>query len=284
MSVIDTILSSLRSAPTSDFVYSSLSFFARRRGGVLPGRWFVDAIGSLGVDEYAIRQTLFRMERNGALLTRREGRTKWYRPSATTQAVMDAGVARVTEPTSEAWDGEWTLVHFRIGEDERERRDRIRDVLLVEGFGALGPGLYVHPRDRTERLVTAAKALGLATRLNVFRGAHVAGMDDPRLVHELWDLAALASRYRRFIRRYAPIAKAPMARWTPKDAFALRFAFMFEFFRITWDDPSLPSPLLPAEWPGEEARTVADTLMTALLPGAIAYGDEVLTGARKVTA
>jgi len=274
--MIDALLSSLSRAPTGDFIYSSLSFFARRRGDELPGRWFVDAIGSLGIDEHAIRQTLFRMERGKSLLTRWEGRNKWYRASPTTIAVMDAGVARISSHSTDEWDGAWTLVHFRIGEGARDLRDRIRDVLLVEGFGSLGPGLYLHPRDRTTRLLEAAGELGLSARLNVFRGPHVAGMDDARLVHELWDVAALSRRYQEFIRRYSPVASSDTARFSAKESFALRFSFMFEFFRITWDDPSLPSILLPADWPGEKARAIANTLENMLLPGALEYGDAVL--------
>jgi phenylacetic acid degradation operon negative regulatory protein len=276
VAVIAAIVSSVADAPTSDFVYSSLSFYGRRRGGELPGTWFVEALGALGIDERRVRQTLYRMEHAGALLSRRAGRVKWYRASPTTAAILDAGVARVALPADEAWDGQWTLVHYRVGEAARDKRDRIRDVLLVEGFGSLGPGLYAHPRDRTARLLAAAAELGLRDRLQVFRGTHVAGTDDRRLVAETWDLGALARRYRAVLARFRIVADEPSARWAPMEAFALRFAFMFEFFRISWEDPSLPESLLPADWPGEEARAVADRLMHGLLPGAIAFGDLVL--------
>jgi phenylacetic acid degradation operon negative regulatory protein len=260
-------------------VYSSLSYFGRRRGGELPGTWFVEALGAVGVDERRVRQTLYRMEHAGALLTRRAGRVKWYRASATTAAILDAGVTRVADSADEAWDGQWTLVHYRVGEDARDKRDRIRDVLLVEGFGSLGPGLYAHPRDRTARLLAAASELGLRDRLNVFRGTHVAGLDHRRLVAETWDLGALARHYHAFLCRFRAVADAPPGRWLPREAFALRFAFMFEFFRISWGDPSLPASLLPPDWPGEEARAVADRLMGALLPAAITFGDQVLARA-----
>jgi phenylacetic acid degradation operon negative regulatory protein len=274
--VIEAIVSSIAGAPTSDFVYSSLSFFGRRRGGQLPGVWFVEALGALGVAEQRVRQTLYRMEHSGALLARRAGRVKWYRASPSTEAILDAGVARVAAHAEEAWDGRWTLVHYRVGEEDRNKRDRIRDVLLVGGFGALGPGLYAHPRDDRGRLLAAAEELGLRDRLNVFRGTHVAGVDDRRLVAETWDIVGLARRYRAFLSRFRAVAGEPPARWTPREAFALRFAFMFEFFRISWDDPSLPTSLLPPEWPGEEARSLAERLMQALLPGAITFGDLVL--------
>ncbi|MEO8027717.1 MAG: PaaX family transcriptional regulator C-terminal domain-containing protein [Bryobacteraceae bacterium] len=270
-------MSSVKTASTSDFIYSSLSFLGRRHGGELPGAWFVRAIGSLGIEEQAIRQALFRMEKDGSLVTRRAGRAKFYRPSAATSAILDAGVARVAEPVPAQWDGIWTLVHFRVGEEDRQGRDRLRDVLLTDGFAAIGPALYLHPRDRTARLMTAAAGLGLSDRLNVFRGTYTAGVDDAGLVRDLWDLRSIDARYRKFIRRFAPVSQSPLRVWTDKQIFALRFAFMFEFFRISWSDPGLPSSLLPADWPGEQAQILADRLMRKLLPGAIRYGDEILT-------
>jgi phenylacetic acid degradation operon negative regulatory protein len=274
--MIDKILSSLKCSPTSDFIYSSMSFFGRRRGGELPGTWFVQAIGSIGIEERAIRQTLFRMERCGALLTRRAGRVKFYRPGPGTAAVLDAGIARLNERLPVEWDGCWTLVHFRIGEEDRHIRDQIRDVLLVEGFAALGPALYLHPRDRSERLRGAAQDLGASDRINIFRGTHIGGAESYRLVRELWNPMSIAARYNNFIRRYLPVVSAPAAHWTPKEAFGLRFAFMFEFFRISWKDPALPQSLLPPDWPGEKARKIAAQLMEQLMPGAVRYADEIM--------
>lgn len=274
--MIDKIVSALKTSPTSDFVYSSMSFFAPRAGGELPGAWFIDALGSIGVEAQAIRQTLFRLERSGVLVTRRERRSKWYRAAPSTEAVLATGRARVAEPIPSEWDGLWTLVHFRVGEDDREGRDRLRDLLLVEGFGALSPGLYLQARDRSARVVNEAKTLGLADRVHVFRGAQVAGPATARLALELWDLPAVARRYRRFVTRFEAIEREPAKHWTPFEAFALRFAFMFEFFRITWDDPALPPSLLPDPWPAEDARRIAKSLMTKLLPGALAFADGVL--------
>jgi phenylacetic acid degradation operon negative regulatory protein len=271
--MVDEILSTLPSAPTSDFVYSSLSAFGESRGGELPGSWFAGALGSLGIEEQAIRQTLFRLERRGALLTRRSGRVKFYRPSPSAAAVLQAGRARVSQRIPRRWDGLWTLVHFRIGEEDRKARDGLRDVLLVEGFARLGPALYFHPRERTGRLLTAARRLGLSDRIFVFRGERIAGLDDRRLVAALWNPGEIVRRYRAFIARFLPVAKAPAGRLTERQAFALRFAVMFEFFRISWDDPGLPLSLVPSDWPGEDARLLAWKLIRVLTPKARRYAE-----------
>jgi phenylacetic acid degradation operon negative regulatory protein len=127
----------------------------------------------------------------------------------------------------------------------------------------------VHPRDRTARLSAAAKELRVTDRMTVFRG-----VSDQSLVHQAWDLAAVAARYRAFIRRFTPIVTA---KCTPREAFGLRFAFMFEFFRISWDDPALPHALLPADWPGEKARRLASTLTKKLGPDALKFGRSVFS-------
>jgi phenylacetic acid degradation operon negative regulatory protein len=272
--MIKAILSSLaKTSRTSDFVYSSLSFFGRDRGGALPGSWFVEALAPLGVGEAAVRQTLYRMERSGALSTERKGRLKLYAPTATTQAVLETGRARILEPPDPSWDGEWTVVHFRFPARESQIRDRLRDVLMVDGFGQLDPGLYVHPGDRTARLTSAARDMGVSDRLFVVRGPrHPAGADE-RLVKELWDLAAVGARYNSFLSRFR---RLDAARVDPLQAFGLRFAVVFEFFRITWDDPSLPEGLLPEDWPGEDARRRAAELYRMLEPAATEFADTIL--------
>jgi phenylacetic acid degradation operon negative regulatory protein len=105
----------------------------------------------------------------------------------------------------------------------------------------------------------------------------VGGGDDRALVRELWDLAALGARYRAFVRRYAPLARSTAQGWsrTPADAFAVRFAYMFDIFRITWDDPSLPAEFLPEGWLGGEARAIAQTLGDRLREAALAFAESV---------
>ena len=48
-------------------------------------------------------------------------------PAAPQPEEVDAGVARIATPAEEAWDGHWTLVHYRVGEDARDPR-ALRDL------------------------------------------------------------------------------------------------------------------------------------------------------------
>ena len=267
----------LLAAPTSDFVYSSLSFLRDRFPDGIPGTWFVDALGEIGVDARAVRQTLLRMTKTGVLRAVRIGRANLYSPMPATWNILDAGRARTTEAVNDDWDEQWTIVHLRFEERDREVRDRLRDVMLVHGFGRLRSGVYLHPRDRVDLVLNAAESLGSAQSIAVFRGRRRGPPNDAQLTRELWDLAALGARYKSFVQHFAPVARAGARHWSDQQAFALRFAYMFELFRITWDDPSLPTRFLPDDWPGPEARRLAEELRTQLRPGALRFANEIAT-------
>jgi phenylacetic acid degradation operon negative regulatory protein len=272
------IAASLAAAPTTDFIYSSMSFLrgVYRRG--VPGTWFAEALGEIGIDPTAVRQALLRLAKTGVLVVERHGRVNWYTPAPATVEILDAGRQRTRPVSDQAWDGKWTLVHLRLDDSDRERRDRLRDVLLVHGFGRLRSGVYIHPRDKTALVLNAATELGAADRVVVFRGARFGPPTDVALVRELWDLPALAARYRRFIHRYDRVASESIDDLDDRSAFALRFAYMFELFRITWDDPDLPASFLPGDWPGHAAREVAERLRDIVRPGALRFATTIARG------
>lgn len=276
--MLDRIVSSLQSAPTSRFIYSSLGFFGSRRGGALSGLWFTRALVPLGIEEAAVRQTLWRMAKSGALKVRTVGRHKMYAASPSTLAVIEAGTEKMLGPTEGEWNGAWTIVHFQFDADERRARDLVRDVLQVEGFACLAPGVYVHPRDRAGRVTRAVGEMGLARHLQVFRGKRSGPESDPRFARRLWDLAGISERYRRFIERYEPLSRMDSESWSLENAFAVRFALVFDYLEVAWDDPELPADILPVRWPGVRARSLVRTMYEALLPASIAHADEILAG------
>lgn len=270
----DKILSSLCSAPAGYFVYSTFGFYGRRCGGELPGSWFVRALGPLGQDEFKVRQCLYRLEAQKELQARKAGRTKLYRATPFATASIEAGTSKIFAAPLEDWDGQWTVAHFHFGQALRVERDRVREILEIEGFAPLGPGVFVHPRDRSERIRRAVAGMGVAERLFVFRGRRLDQRSDRELVRELWDLGALASGYQAFLRKFEPLLAARRA--TGSTALGLRFAMVFDYLQVAWKDPELPQRLLPAGWPGWRARSVTRQLYRRLLPAATKYADEIL--------
>lgn len=105
----------------------------------------------------------------------------------------------------------------------------------------------------------------------------LASANDSDLVHKAWNLAQLADSYRAFVARYAPV----LAEWSvssnfvgyaktqaterEQTAFLLRTLLIHDYRRLLLRDPELPDVLLPAHWPGHEARALCRDLYRRLL-------------------
>ena len=267
-------MNTLLDAPVSNFVYSSLSFFATVRGGELPGRWFVEALGEVGCDEAAVRKTLHRMEGSAELTSRRQGREKLYAPSSYASGEITAGTEKIFR-APDAWDGRWTVLFARFNRDERIHRDRLQTLLQVEGFAPIGPGLHLHPRPRGERVLQAVDP-AVRRRLYVFRGDRVGDESDEAFIARHWDVPELARRYEGVLDELERLATRAEGGVTDVEAFRHRFEVVLRFLRVAWGDPDLPLTLLPDPWPGTAARELAADLYRRFLPGARRFGDSVL--------
>jgi hypothetical protein len=72
----------------------------------------VRALGAAGREEALVRQTLYRMEHEEELITRRAGRMKFYRPSPYALAEIEAGKQKIFAPVASEWDGRETNLEF----------------------------------------------------------------------------------------------------------------------------------------------------------------------------
>jgi phenylacetic acid degradation operon negative regulatory protein len=271
---LDHFRETVLAAPVSYSVYSAFSFYGARRGGELPGTWLVAALGELGHEVAAIRQTLYRLELSGVLHGRSAGRNKFYRLSPAARAEAEAGLAKIMAPATEPWDGQWTLVQFGNHGEEQVEKELLRELVRAEGFARIGPGLFIHPRDRVRRLRDAVREHRGEELLTLFRAARVETTSEAAFVARHWDLDDLAQRYRAFLDRYRPVAKR-VTPVTGADAFLLRFALVFDYLETAWQDPELPAALLPARWPGVAAQRLAKRLYQRMLPEALAFGDRL---------
>jgi len=268
-------VSTIGEVDTSLLVYSSLAAYGSRRGGALPGTWFVAALGGLGHSGAAVRQALFRLERDGAVVAERRGRHKLYKLSAFGKASVDAGTEKLFQEPSRAWDGKWTICIASFGDRHRAVRDQVREVLDVEGFAQLARGVMVHVRDKTARIRQALATMRPRPAVTLFRGARPVDEDDSALVARLWDLRDIDRRYQLFLARHGVAARGALS---PEQAFARRFAIVIDFLEVAWDDPELPAALLPPSWSGHRARVLARRLYRTLLPASLVHGDAILHG------
>ena len=276
---MDRYLSTINSYPVSYAVYSSLSFFGPHTGGELPGRWFVAALGRVGHDAAAVRQTLWRMERSGELAGRMEGRQRFYRFTPLARAEARLGLARIMDPLPRGWAGQWTIVHLRFSSRQRMARERVVAALHAGGFRNPMPGVFLHPRAQVGEIESIASEVG-PEHVMVFRGRRAGGPNDGAFVRGLWDVDGLARRYRAFLITWQ--ADSRRRKWRGEEAFAARFALVFSYLDIAWHDPELPATLLPARWPGGRARLMARQLYRRLQPEALQLS-QTLLGASKAS-
>ena len=105
-------------------------------------------------------------------------------------------------------------------------------------------------------------------------GRRQGGGSDASFVRGVWNLGASARGYRRFLSGFCPLVDRASG-VSARDAFTARFAVVLAYLAAAWPDPELPPSLLPADWPGPSARSLAADLYRALLPGALAHGDAI---------
>lgn len=259
-------------------IYSAFGYYGARRAYQLPGRWLVTALGDLGFPEMTVRQALFRMVRSGELTTRMQGRNKFYRPAPEATPEVHAASDRMHRADWSRWDGQWTIVYLTATVGQGNERERLHDFLYDEGFAWIGPGVFLHPRDRVASITAGARNLDLAHGIEMFRARRVAS-DHREFAARHWDLAGLHKQYEHFIREYAALESAAPG-LPDRVAFVLRFALAFEFLKIAWRDPELPSRLLPAQWSGGRAQELVLALDQALLPAATAHADALMAATR----
>ena len=160
-------------------------------------------------------------------------------------------------PATDPWDGEWHLVIVPPAAIDETSRRELRKELGWDGFGVLGPGLFVRPAraGNEAELTETTRALGITRHVAVVtaralwqsqRGGSIAAM-----TQDCWDLKSVAKAYRGFVSRFQGVARALSQRADPtaQQCFVLRTLLIHEFRRVTLHDPQLPVELLPSDWP-----------------------------------
>jgi phenylacetic acid degradation operon negative regulatory protein len=199
-----------------------------------------------------VRTAMSRLTEEGWLTRNRVGRLSYYRLGPRGEASFAAAAARIYATRTPDWDGTFRLL---LSPDPA-----MEEALAAQGFGAL-PGLRIGLHG-TPATLPAGVPLLLATPRSAAEAREVA--------FRAWPLAALAPLHARFRDAFAPLRDAAIP---PEEALPLRLLLVHEWRRVALRDPGLPAGLLPADWPGEEARALAAALYRRLTPAAEAWLD-----------
>lgn len=272
-----------------DLVFTLFGDYLLQRPGAVWVGALIAVLGALGVTEGAARTTLSRMSRKGWLDTRRDGRRSFYTLTPRGRRLLEHGAARIYHPPrDEPWDGLWSVLAYSIPEDHRHLRDRLRVRLSWLGFGSLGNGLWISPRDARVQVEELAAELGIKGHIELFRAEHLGWSSRSQLVAQAWDLPGLDALYRAFMERHRPrlagcVACLREGRGSDRDCFVHRFRLVHEYREFPLLDPYLPGELLPRDWHGEEAAKLFERYHDALGAAAERYMDSVLETMEETT-
>ena len=249
-------------------------------GGAVMLKGLIKLLAPFSVNERLVRTSVHRLQVDGWLVSKREGRLSAYSLTSDGLRRFMNAYKRVYAPRAKLWDENWTLVFLASSLEQAERKDLCRD-LQWEGFGTVAPGVFVHPRAN---LAALAEIIGSARSKNAIfvlssrNLEQISTQSVQAFVRVCWDLESLAAGYQSFLSHFQPIADTVenFEQVAPQDAFALRTLIVHYLRRVALHDPLLPSDLLPADWPGHRAYELCRALYQRSYRRAEAFLHEAL--------
>lgn len=209
--------------------------------------------GPFGMTETNLRSALSRMHHQGAVSIRKKGRTAIYRPTEQSRR-YGGNVARAfTTPDWSDWTGEIVAVAFSFGVDSSNRY-RLQKHLKIYRFAPLFSGFWIRPHREQEAIRDSFiefLAPG-SCRMTVGRLHPAIGTDDALRLWHLQDLGARMKERAETLEELLPRLKNT----PPHEAFRAKMEQGDATVRILAEDPLLPKPLVPSDWPGSRLRKI----------------------------
>ena len=214
------------------------------RGGRVALQTLQDIMGRLRIEAGALRTAMSRLAADHWVMRERDGRNSFYRLAEEGRHAFDLATRRIYAAGPPVWDGTWTVaIAPHAGDGNLQGRMEAAGFLRVEG------SVYLRPGN------TPALADELAGMLVI----HGSSAEHPEAMRMLWPSEEIAAAYRAFIEAYRPLRDVLKrgGAFRPLDSVAARTLLLHDWRRIVLRDPGLPLALLPKDWPGEEARSLA---------------------------
>jgi phenylacetic acid degradation operon negative regulatory protein len=233
----------------------------------LPSAAIVALLEEAGVSHPGARTAISRLARRGVLEGRRHGRQSSYRLSPAAAMFLTIGASSILAPTDgiEPWDEQWTLVAFSLPQGGNAERRGLRAQLRWMGFAPLYDGLWVSPRELTDKAREPLEQLALGA-MTVFRARHLdLSAAAGRAPIDAWDTAAISGEYASFIECWSAVPPRMHAgQITGAEAVRVRTEVMDTYRRLPILDPQLPARLLSPGWLREPARDLFAALYDGL--------------------
>lgn len=238
-------------------------------GGEVPLARLIALLAPFGVGERLTRTTVFRLVRDGAMQTHRQGRNS---ACALAGARREDGLDE--RPAPRAGQAYWTLVMGWPGGLDAAGLALMRKQLRRDLFRQLVAGVFARPGPAPAGFADGLQRLLPGHRLWLCEASDLPAPDQ-RSLHELaaaaWDLAQVGAGYQRLLHRYAglpALLRADGALLTRRQAFMLRTLMLCEWRRARAHDPHLPPASLPPGWPGARCAALCRRIRALTAAGA----------------
>ena len=244
-------------------------FIAPHGGTVWLGS-FIRLVQPLGLNERMVRTSVYRLSQEKWLVSEQLGRKSYYSLTTSGRRRFEHAYRRIYFAPQDTWNGEWQLVLIP-GSLAGVPRDALRKDLAWAGYGALASGILAHPSANTEALLDILQENGAHDKVVAMKAFNISTLSSKplqELVHECWNLDALAAKYHDFIELFRPVLRTMRAASSldPEQCFLVQTLLMHDFRRALLHDPQLPSQLLPANWSGGVARQLCRDLYCLTYP------------------
>ena len=231
-----------------------------------------------GFSERLVRTSMFRLVAEGWVTNERVGRRSRY--SLTLLAVRESEDAdrRIYANDPVTWDGSWAFAVLDTPLMPAAERDRIARHLGWHGFVDLGRGLLASPSVTVRSLRELLRSVEPTAPVPVGRAEldHLGTLVSKGFFAAAFRTADTEAAYRDFLARYEPWQRHDLGAASPFDAYALRTMLVHEFRRIRLRSPDMPQRLLPPDWIGDRAHTMAAEMYRRLSPPAARALREIL--------
>lgn len=233
------------------------------RGGRVALTILQELMARLGVEPGALRTAMSRLAADGWVERERVGRNSFFHLAAGGRHAFDLATRRIYASGPPRWDGGWTVAIA-----PRESASVAEEELAGYNLMRVAPGVFLKPQleVRPEPMPELAHMLVI----------HGTGAEHPEALRTLWPSEDLARAYEELLIAWKPVKAALGAATDPAPlaAMAARTLLIHDWRRIVLRDPGLPLALLPADWPGEEARALVRAIYARLRGPSEAWLDQ----------
>ncbi|WP_410488580.1 PaaX family transcriptional regulator C-terminal domain-containing protein [Acinetobacter sp. 2019-01-05] len=247
------------------------------RGGNISLASLIQLMELFGLNDRAVRTSVFRLVKNDWLCSDKIGRTSFYRITDSSRSTYLQAEQRIYNDQMKEWDHYWDLI--LMSSLDTENKALLKKELEWLGFANISTNLMAYPGCNRIELQRLLVDLNMSEQVVVFKAETLQLFNNSvdtigRMLRTNWPIDELRQRYLQFLDIFREIGVLLMQeneQLEPVQAFQIRTLLIHYYRRILLKDPALPLELLPTDWPAISARTLSMNIYKKVFEPADVY-------------